>query len=85
LLVLLQPQWIKVFPAVLAIDAARPATYLLKAFHLTLKTEHGPGDFLFGTIYVSGRRPGEYGLCGTKDVSQGWVRQLLYPFRRKPQ
>ncbi|MEO1983565.1 MAG: sterol desaturase family protein [Fuerstiella sp.] len=42
-------------------------------------------DWLFGTIYVPRRWPAEYGLCGTKDVPSGWVRQLLYPFRRKRQ
>ena len=40
-------------------------------------------DWLFGTLYLPGRWPSRYGLCGTSDVPKGWVRQFLYPFRRR--
>ena len=38
-------------------------------------------DWLFGTIYVPSRWPGEYGLCGEKDVPSGWLKQFAYPFK----
>lgn len=40
-------------------------------------------DWLFGTYYVPERWPQEYGLCGKRDVPSSWLRQFLYPFRRK--
>ncbi len=40
-------------------------------------------DWMFGTIYVPGRWPAEYGLCGRKDVPSSWLLQLLYPFRHR--
>jgi lathosterol oxidase len=39
-------------------------------------------DRLFGTWYMPGRWPAEYGLCGSRDVPSGWLSQFLYPFRK---
>lgn len=45
---------------------------------------HSPlWDWLFGTYYMPGSWPGEYGLCGSRDVPTGWIPQFLYPFRRR--
>jgi sterol desaturase/sphingolipid hydroxylase (fatty acid hydroxylase superfamily) len=40
-------------------------------------------DILFGTYYLPGRWPTEYGLCGQRDVPARWVTQLVYPFIRR--
>ncbi len=40
-------------------------------------------DLLFGTYYLPGHWPTRYGLAGRPDVPVGWVKQLLYPFRRR--
>jgi sterol desaturase/sphingolipid hydroxylase (fatty acid hydroxylase superfamily) len=37
-------------------------------------------DTLFGTFYLPGRWPKQYGLCGKRDVPGGWFSQFLYPF-----
>jgi len=39
-------------------------------------------DLLFGTYYLPDRWPTRYGLSGERDVPGGWLKQLLYPFRR---
>jgi sterol desaturase/sphingolipid hydroxylase (fatty acid hydroxylase superfamily) len=39
-------------------------------------------DILFGTYYVPGGWPTEYGLCGRRDVPRRWITQLFYPFRQ---
>lgn len=45
---------------------------------------HSPlWDWLFGTYYMPGRWPETYGLCGGRDVPTTWIRQFLYPFRRR--
>jgi lathosterol oxidase len=40
-------------------------------------------DLLFGTYHLPNRWPNAYGLCGGSDVPRGWLRQFVYPFRRK--
>lgn len=40
-------------------------------------------DLLFGTYHLPNRWPNAYGLCGGGDVPPGWLRQFLYPFRRR--
>ena len=40
-------------------------------------------DLLFGTFYLPNRWPAAYGLCGESDMPQGWLRQFVYPFRRR--
>jgi sterol desaturase/sphingolipid hydroxylase (fatty acid hydroxylase superfamily) len=40
-------------------------------------------DILFGTYYLPGRWPTEYGLSGRRDVPERWMTQLVYPFRRR--
>jgi sterol desaturase/sphingolipid hydroxylase (fatty acid hydroxylase superfamily) len=45
---------------------------------------HSPlWDWLFGTLYLPGRWPKEYGLCGGSDVPGSWLLQFVYPFRRR--
>ena len=45
---------------------------------------HSPiWDRLFGTYHMPGRWPESYGLCGQRDVPPGWLRQFLYPFKRR--
>jgi sterol desaturase/sphingolipid hydroxylase (fatty acid hydroxylase superfamily) len=45
---------------------------------------HSPlWDWLFGTLYIPGRWPNQYGLCNPSDVPASWALQILYPFRRK--
>lgn len=41
-------------------------------------------DRLFGTYYLPDRWPSAYGLSGGSPVPDGWLRQLLFPFRRRP-
>jgi sterol desaturase/sphingolipid hydroxylase (fatty acid hydroxylase superfamily) len=44
---------------------------------------HSPlWDWLFGTLYMPGRWPKEYGLCGQSDVPGSWTLQFVYPFWR---
>jgi sterol desaturase/sphingolipid hydroxylase (fatty acid hydroxylase superfamily) len=38
-------------------------------------------DLLFGTAYLPGRWPREYGIAD-HPVPEGWLAQLVYPFRR---
>ena len=40
-------------------------------------------DLLFGTYYLPGRWPAEYGLCDHRRVPTRWVTQLVYPFVRR--
>jgi lathosterol oxidase len=40
-------------------------------------------DMLFGTYFQPDRWPSAYGLSDGGDVPKGWLRQLLYPFRRR--
>lgn len=40
-------------------------------------------DRLFGTLYMPGRWPRAYGLCGRKDVPGSWAGQFAYPFTRR--
>jgi sterol desaturase/sphingolipid hydroxylase (fatty acid hydroxylase superfamily) len=40
-------------------------------------------DILFGTYYLPDRWPARYGLAGGRAVPRGWMKQLLYPFRRR--
>jgi sterol desaturase/sphingolipid hydroxylase (fatty acid hydroxylase superfamily) len=45
---------------------------------------HSPlWDWLFGTLYMPGRWPSKYGLCGKSDVPASWVGQFVYPIWRK--
>ena len=39
-------------------------------------------DIVFGTYFLPKRWPDNYGLCGERDVPHGWLRQLVFPFRR---
>ena len=39
------------------------------------------GDTLFGTAYLPKRWPARYGIDGDP-VPLGWLRQLVWPFRR---
>jgi lathosterol oxidase len=42
---------------------------------------HSPlWDWLFGTLYMPGRWPNQYGLCGRSDVPASWALQFVYPF-----
>jgi lathosterol oxidase len=38
-------------------------------------------DWLFGTDYQPDRWPASYGIAGQRPVPEGFVRQLVYPFR----
>jgi sterol desaturase/sphingolipid hydroxylase (fatty acid hydroxylase superfamily) len=40
-------------------------------------------DWLFGTYYLPDHWPESYGLSGGRRVPSGWLRQFIYPFRRK--
>jgi lathosterol oxidase len=40
-------------------------------------------DLLFGTYYLPERWPAAYGLCDGASMPKGWLRQLLFPFRRR--
>ena len=40
-------------------------------------------DRLFGTYHMPGRWPETYGLAGDGGVPSGWVKQFVYPFRRR--
>jgi sterol desaturase/sphingolipid hydroxylase (fatty acid hydroxylase superfamily) len=40
-------------------------------------------DILFGTFYLPDRWPKAYGICDGSDVPKGWLRQFVYPFRRR--
>lgn len=40
-------------------------------------------DRLFGTLHLPDRWPDKYGVCGTRDVPESWMRQFIYPFRRR--
>lgn len=45
---------------------------------------HSPlWDWLFGTLYMPGRWPNQYGLCGRNDVPASWTLQFVYPFWRR--
>jgi lathosterol oxidase len=45
---------------------------------------HAPlWDWLFGTLYLPGRWPSRYGLCGPNDVPASWALQFAYPFWRR--
>lgn len=45
---------------------------------------HSPlWDWVFGTLYLPDRWPSAYGLCGHSDVPLSWLRQFVYPFRRR--
>jgi sterol desaturase/sphingolipid hydroxylase (fatty acid hydroxylase superfamily) len=45
---------------------------------------HSPlWDWLFGTLYMPGRWPIKYGLCGPSDVPASWALQFVYPFLRR--
>lgn len=39
-------------------------------------------DLVFGTYYLPNHWPTRYGLNPERGVPVGWIRQLLYPFRR---
>lgn len=39
-------------------------------------------DWVFGTLLMPSRWPSGYGLSHPRDVPSGWLKQLLYPFRR---
>lgn len=44
---------------------------------------HSPiWDRLFGTYYMPGRWPEKYGLGKTREVPNGWLKQLFYPLTR---
>jgi len=40
-------------------------------------------DMLFGTYFLPERWPNAYGLSDDGAVPQGWLRQLVFPFRRR--
>ena len=40
-------------------------------------------DLLFGTYYLPDRWPTAYGLVHHRDVPSGWLRQLVYPVRKR--
>ena len=40
-------------------------------------------DLVFGTYYLPNHWPTRYGLNPERRVPVGWLRQLLYPFRRR--
>lgn len=40
-------------------------------------------DMLFGTFYLPDRWPNAYGIHDGSDVPKGWLRQFVYPFRRR--
>jgi sterol desaturase/sphingolipid hydroxylase (fatty acid hydroxylase superfamily) len=45
---------------------------------------HTPSwDLLFGTYYLPDRWPTAYGLVHHRDVPSGWVKQLVYPVRKR--
>jgi sterol desaturase/sphingolipid hydroxylase (fatty acid hydroxylase superfamily) len=41
-------------------------------------------DLLFGTYYLPDHWPARYGLHQERRLPVGWLRQLVYPFRRPP-
>jgi sterol desaturase/sphingolipid hydroxylase (fatty acid hydroxylase superfamily) len=40
-------------------------------------------DWLFGTYYMPGRWPKDYGLADGNRVPDTFTRQFLFPFRRR--
>jgi len=45
---------------------------------------HTPAwDLLFGTYYLPDRWPTAYGLVHHRDVPSGWMKQLVYPVRKR--
>lgn len=47
---------------------------------------HSPlWDWLFGTFYMPGSWPTDYGLSGHNDVPPSWTMQFAYPFRSRPE